>query len=322
MASAQIARSPRCRLSPATVRSVMASLEELGLLTRSHPSAGCTPTDSSFRVYIERLARTRPLPPRSRHRISGRISALRRELAEDLGWVAQLVAEATNEAGVAVRPMGEQPSLRAVSLVPLGGARALGVLVTADGAVIKRVVRLETELDRASLQEVANYLSRELVDLPLDRALDTVEANASQDEATLTAARSLPIARALFVEGEADAEVLVAGTDRLIGEDALSGLDRVRSVLEVLEDRRQIVRLWRQALDGERTQVILGTESEVTAPGNLGMVATLFFRGGRRVGAIGVVGPRRMDYLRIVPTVEYIGTSLTTILEGADAGDA
>lgn len=322
VASGPVAASPRVGLSPATVRGVMAALEEQGLLTRAHPSAGCLPTDAAYRVYIEKIARRRVLAPRAKHVLAARFSALRRELVEDLEWVARLLAEATNETALAVRPLGEQPTLRAISLVPLSGRRVLAVLVTADGAVVKRVIRIEEELDEGALQEAANFFGRELAGRSLADAVSELERQAVGSDPRPEAERALGIARALLAEPDGDAEILVAGTDRLLGQAEFAGPHEVRSVLEVLEDRRQIVSEWRRALEADRTQVILGGESEVTAAGNLGMVATLFFRDGRRAGAVGVVGPRRMDYLRIVPLVEYIGETLTTMLEGVEAGNA
>jgi heat-inducible transcriptional repressor len=117
-------------------------------------------------------------------------------------------------------------------------------------------------------------------------------------------------------------EVQVAGTDKLLDSVDFAEAERIRSLLAALQDRRRIVNEWRRALDRGRTQVILGHESEVTASGNLGMVATLFYRRGRPAGALGVVGPRRMDYGRIVPMVEFVGDTLTRFLEEPGASHA
>jgi heat-inducible transcriptional repressor len=117
-------------------------------------------------------------------------------------------------------------------------------------------------------------------------------------------------------------EVRVAGADNLLNTDDFAEAERVRSLFATLQDRRRIAREWRRAFNRGKTQVIIGDESDVTASGALGMVATLFFRGGRRAGAVGVVGPQRMDYSRIVPVVEYIGDSLTRMLEEGGATNA
>jgi heat-inducible transcriptional repressor len=130
---------------------------------------------------------------------------------------------------------------------------------------------------------------------------------------------TIAIARQLFQEAEGEIEVQVAGTDHLLHAADFAEAGRMRSLFVALQDRRRIVREWRRALDRGPTQVIIGDESEMTASGNLGMVATLFYHQGRPAGALGVVGPRRMDYGRIVPMVEFIGCTLTQMLDEAGA---
>jgi heat-inducible transcriptional repressor len=110
-------------------------------------------------------------------------------------------------------------------------------------------------------------------------------------------------------------EVQVAGTDNLLKSDDFIEIERVRNLFETLEDDERIAREIRKALSGCQTRVIIGRESALTASGELGMITTLFYRDGRRAGALGVVGPRRMDYARIMPVVEFIGDSLTKMLQ-------
>jgi heat-inducible transcriptional repressor len=158
VASRQIARRSGLGLSSASIRNVMAQLENRGLLTRPHPSAGSVPTDQSFRIYVDTL-RPRNVPAVVRHRLEDRMSHMRRELVEDLEWVAKVTADATREAGMAMRPIGQEPVVEAVSLVPLSGDRVLGVMVTSDGAVEKRVFSRDDHLRSEDLQEESNYLT-------------------------------------------------------------------------------------------------------------------------------------------------------------------
>ena len=127
--------------------------------------------------------------------------------------------------------------------------------------------------------------------------------------------RVTEVARALFGADEHDAEVQVAGADTLASSSEFAEVDRLRSLVNVLQDRTRLASSWRRALRGRRTRVIIGEESELTASGGLGMVASVFYREGRRVGALGVVGPRRMDYGRIVPLVEFVADMVTGMLE-------
>ncbi len=325
VASRLVARHSGLGLSSATIRHVMAELEEAGLLERPHTSAGSVPSDRGLRVYVDRLPAGTPPPPRIRREIEARMESLRRELEEDIEWVAELVAEATREAGMAVRPVGSGPALEAMTLVLLGGCRVLGVIITDDGTIEKRVIELDDEPTRERLQEVSNLLTRTLAGTRLgdvaDR-LDKPSLGELSDGSEELRQDALAIAGRLFVTGEIDVEVRIVGTENLLASAEFSEIERVRSLMSALDDRPRIAGELRRAFARGRTQVLIGGESTTTADGGLGMVATLYFRGQRRVGAIGVVGPRRLDYQRIVPVVEFIGDSLTHILETPGASHA
>jgi heat-inducible transcriptional repressor len=325
IASKQVARHSGLGLSPATMRNVMAELEEGGYLCRAHSSAGRVPSDRGFRLYVDTMPRRRVPTPSIRRELEERMAKMRRELVEDIEWVAQLVAEATSEAGVAVRPMGDGPVLEAVSLVLLESNRILGVIVTDDGAVEKRVFELDGDRTREGLQTLSNFLTSHLagtsvrnIETRIDELGLTEDASAPPDLRN----EAIEIAQLLFNHEVRDVEVWVAGTDNLLATSDFVDIERVRSLLTTLQDRTRIAKEFRRAFANGRTQVLIGEESEATASGNLGMVATLYFRDSRRAGAVGVVGPRRMDYQRIVPVVEYVGDTLTQMLETSGATDA
>lgn len=324
VASREVAKSAKLQLSPASIRSVMAKLEEEGYLSRSHASAGCVPTDRSFRLYVDSLDWQRRLPAGTRSQLLEKISASKRELVEDMEWVARVTAEVTKEVGMAVRPIDDEPVLEAVSLVHLSGTRVLGVIVTTDGAVEKRMLNRDRVPTSAELQEESNYLCQTFRGMSLERIRQetALDEDGENDHLNSLHRRAARFAHQLFREDLGELEVQLAGADQLFGSEDFAETHRMRSLLSTLEDRRRIASAWRRALDDRRTQVIIGRESDVTASGNLGMVATLFYRHGRRVGALGVVGPRRMDYCRIVPMVEFIGDTLTKMLEEPGATHA
>lgn len=312
VASRRVARAGRLGLSPATVRNTMAELESEGWLSRSHSSAGCVPTDRAFRAYVDASARGR-LSPQLKRDLAARMAAARRELLDDLEWVARLTAEVTREAGVAVRPMGEAPALEALTLVPLSGDRLLGVVVATDGSVEKRVLPADDgDTDEDLVDVVAAFRGDGLDEVRRQLAAALGESGPWQRPYSRRAAK---LAARLLAEPSEDVEMWVVGTDRLLTTSDFSEVDRVRSLLSTLDDRSRLAREWRRAFEAGPTQVLIGRESELTAEGDLGMVARLYFHNGRRAGAIGVVGPTRMNYGRIVPVVDFIGETLTTMLE-------
>jgi len=318
VASGEVARFSGLGLSSATIRYMMSELEEAGYLIRPHSSAGTVPSDCTLRLYVDTVSSSCRLSPKIRRRVVAQMEEVRRELVEDFAWVARLTADVTQEAGVAVRPFGSGRPLEAVSLVALEGSRVLGLLVTADGTVEKRLLTLDSELTRDRLQEIANYLTIEFRGLNLDEVTAAVQFSAEENSKSSRDAlerQAYEIIRDLVPFANARVEVQVAGTDNLLQTEDFAEIDRVRSLFATLEDEQRIVREIRRALSSGSTQVIIGRESALTASGELGMVTTLFYKDGERAGALGVVGPRRMDYTRIVPVVEFIGDSLTKMLQ-------
>jgi len=317
VSSGDVASSTAVGLSPATIRKVMVRLEGRGLLRQPHTSAGRMPTDLGLRTYLETEAPRRRLTGERRRRLLTEIGDRRRELVEGLDWVARLIADLTREVGLAVRPMGEAPVLEAVSLVALSGGRALGIIVTASRAVEKRVVELPEGVDETVLIELTNYFNRRFH----GRSLDSILAELEDDPGV--AGRDVPVGagsvgKRLFRLIPESAEVLVAGADHLLEERELAENHALRSVVSALEDRDRIARVLRTVLEEDKTRVIIGQESEITANAGLGLVATVFTHDGRRVGAVGVLGSRRMDYARIVPVVELVGDTLTAMLDESD----
>jgi len=324
VASQRVARHSRLGLSSATIRNVMAELEEGGYLSRLHSSAGRAPSDAAFRLYVDHLPRRSAPPPAVRDALTAQMLTKRREVIEDIEWVAQLIAQATNEAGVAVRPLGDGPVLEAVSLVLLEHRGVLGLVVGSDGSVEKRLLELDDSLSRDELQELSNFMTRRLAGAPLQDTGEFLSRlhqhrgdDPGPDDELLSSARS--VVKQLSSTDQSDVEVRIAGTENLLISADFSEIARVRSLLSTLEDRTRIAAEFRRAFARGRTQVLIGGESETTAQGNLGIVATLYFRDRQQVGAVGVVGPRRMDYQRIVPVVEFIGDSLTQMLETSGA---
>ena len=318
VASGEVARVSGLGLSSATIRNIMSELEESGYLSRPHSSAGTVPSDRTLRLYVDTVSSGCRLSPAIQRKVAGQMQEARRELVEDFAWVARLTADVTQEAGVAVRPFGIGRFLEAVSLVAMEGSRVLGLLVSADGTVEKRLLKLDRELTRDRLQEIANYLTTEFRGLNLDEVTAAVQSSVvdhEEDRRDALERQALEIIRDLVPRIDSRVEVQVAGTDNLLQTEDFAEIERVRSLFATLDDEQRIVREIRKALSSGSTQVIIGRESALTASGELGMVTTLFYKDGERAGALGVVGPRRMDYRRIVPVVEFIGDSLTKMLQ-------
>ncbi len=331
VSSAQVASAPSVHLSAATVRNVMAELEDEGLLERSHRSSGRLPTDLGLRMFIDAYRGRSHLNRRRANDLISRISAHRRDIVEDVGWVASLVSDATREAAVVVRPIDQERYLEAVSFVPLAGHRVLGILVTTDGAVEKRIFKAPPNVSSDELSRSASALSRAfhgwaVSSIEAASLARLTDAEPGTQPAGIPATDAcLPLMRELVSALPEKVEMSIAGAGNLAASGDLRKDRELGTALALLEDRKRILEALRRFLVGERTRVIIGHESEITAQGNLGMVAMAFSQGGRRIGAVGVLGPRRMDYMGILPVVELVGSTLTEMFDATgaheDAGD-
>jgi len=310
VASRQVSRRPGQELSPASIRNLMAGLEEKGLLFREHSSAGCIPTDAGLRFFIDSVRHRLRITPGMRRKVEARCAEFEREHVDDPVWMARLVAELTSEAGIVVRPMDVSPVLESLTLLPLGGRRILGVLVTSNGLVQKRAVTLPEEEDHFDLHLLAARVTEVFRGLHLDEISERLP-----EKSQLFSDGEYLLLIDLF-SGDEGGEVQVTGTENLVADEAFSELERIRSAVRLLEDRSGIAAEWRRALQERQTRVFIGEESRLTSDGRLGMVATVFFRGPRPAGAVGVVGPRRMNYLRVLPMIECVGQTLSRRFAG------
>jgi len=311
VASRQVAAQPRQRLSPASIRYVISQLEDQGLVTRPHTSAGCVPSDEGLRTYLDHHLGTNRPPPTIRREVRDRFGTVQRELTEDMAWVAQLAADLTQEAGIVVRPVGEVAALVAMTVIDLGGRKVLGVTVTSDGCVYRRVASRPECVRFETLRRRVAQVSSQCRGKSMDSVRAAITKVPSFDVSTGRAEVDLVLE---LLPPEERSEVQVVGAENLFADEAFTEIDRLRSAVKVLGDRPGIADEWRRALRSAPTRVFIGQESRLTAGGNLGMVATLFYRGDRSVGAVGIVGPRGMNYRRVVPVVECIGESLSSFL--------
>ena len=302
-------------LSPASIRGVMQELEERGLLTHPHTSAGRIPTESGLRLFVDGIMQASAPDPRERAEIERQIG--RDQPIEDaLAAASAALSGLSQAAGVVLAPKQEL-RLRQLSLVPLSPGRALAVLVGADGSVENRVV----ELDGASpesLAEVANFVSARLAGLTLAEA----EARLRQEvrdrkEAIDTAAAELVASglAAWSVDQARRPVLIVRGQSNLIDEGAAADLERVRMLLDELENTQEIARVLESARDAPGCRIFIGSENRMFALSGSSVIAAPY-RGSRGevVGVVGVIGPTRLNYARVVPMVDFTAKALTRLI--------
>jgi heat-inducible transcriptional repressor len=286
----------------------MADLEEAGLLYAPHTSAGRLPTDLGLRLFVDGLLEYGNLGGEERRRIEAECAASGRSMPQVLEEASGLLSELSQCAGLVVAPKFEEP-LKHIEFVSLGPGRALVVLVTESGAVENRVIDVPMGLPPSSLVEASNYLSAKLVGRTLHDAEWLVKRELEQQRAELNDLTSKLVEAGLadWTGDGQDAALIVRGQAQLLEDvTAIEDLERIRRLFAALETKESLLRLLQLTDDAEGVQIFIGAENELFGMTGCSMVIAPYMNSRQQfVGAIGVIGPTRLDYARIIPMVDY-----------------
>jgi len=304
-------------LSPATIRNVMADLEEAGLLFAPHTSAGRLPTERGLRLFVDGLLQFGALAEEERDAIAARCAAGGRSLQDTLAEAGQMLSGLAGAAGLVVAPKSEAP-LRHIEFVALGPGRALVVLVTADGQVENRVIEVPPGLPPSALVQAGNYLNARLSGRTMDDARGVVQAEMAANRTALDELTQQVIAAGLATwSGGVGGTLILRGQAKLLQNlDQIQRVQEIQSLFERLEAQETMLRLLDLTQRGEGVQIFIGAESGLFDSAGLSMVVAPFrnAQDQRIVGAIGVVGPTRINYGRIVPVVDYTARVIGRLL--------
>ncbi|MDR3446913.1 MULTISPECIES: heat-inducible transcriptional repressor HrcA [Dyella] len=314
--SRTLSRSSGLDVSPATIRNIMSDLEEAGLVASPHTSAGRVPTPRGLRLFVDSLIELQPLP-------QDEMARLRRELPPGLtttrdllGNVSTLLSAMTQFAGVVTVPRQADFPLRHIDFVALPDARVLVILVFSDNQVQNRIVQLAKPLDGSELEQAANYLNAQFAGLRLDdiRAHLLRELREASGELNRLMSSAVELAAASFApQGDSD-DVLVSGQTNLMGYSELANLERLRELFEAFQKKSELLQLMEVCAKAPGVRLFIGEESGFAALDGCSVVTASYGTQGRVLGAIGVIGPTRMAYERVIPVVQATAGLLSDAL--------
>jgi heat-inducible transcriptional repressor len=305
------------RLSPATIRNVMADLTDAGLLFSPHTSAGRLPTDRGLRLFVDGLLQFGELSEDERHTINQALAQSGRSLQDTLAQASAMLSGLSAAAGLVLAPKGEGP-VKHIEFVPLSPGRALVILVSADGHVENRIIETPPGLPPSTLQQASNYLNARLSGLTLDDLRHQVATDLAADRSALDALTSSVVEAGLATwsgEGRAGSLIL-RGQGRLLADvDQLEKLGAIQALFERLETEETMLRLLDLAEASDGVRIFIGAESGLFGAAGVSMVvAPARNAQDRIVGAIGVIGPTRINYGRIIPVVDYTARVIGRLL--------
>ncbi|RMF11957.1 MAG: heat-inducible transcriptional repressor HrcA [Alphaproteobacteria bacterium] len=316
--SRTVSRLPGVELSPASVRNVMADLEELGLVYSPHTSAGRVPTEMGLRLFVDALMEIRDLPEEERREIEAHCAASGRRREDVLEEASRLVSGLSHCAGLVTAPKAES-IVRHVEFVPLSGNRALAVIVAEGGQVENRIIDLPPGLPASTLVQAANYLNARFQGRTLAQAVEAVRRELDDVRAELDALAARVVEEGVAVWAGSDEELpalIVHGHGHLLENvHAMEDLERIRRLFEDLETKSELVRLLESAQAGEGVKIFIGSENELFSLSGSSLVVAPYRDAEHRVvGVVGVIGPTRINYARIIPVVDYTAQMMSRLV--------
>jgi len=308
------------QLSPASIRNTMQDLAQLGLLDAPHTSAGRMPTHAGLRMFVDGFLEVGDVGEDERREIESRLYAKGRTFEEALNEASAILSGLAGGAGIVVTPVREG-GIKHVEFVALGGGQTLAVMVFEDGTVENRLMRGGAGLTPSAFQEASNFLNARLRGRTLTEAKDEIrsELETARRQLDETAARLVEDGLAAWGGGEgAERALIVRGRANLLADaSAREDLERVRQLFDDLEQKGQLIGLLDDVRDAEGVRIFIGAETRLFSLSGSSVIAAPYMTGRQKVlGAIGVIGPTRLNYARVIPLVDYTARVLGRMIDG------
>jgi heat-inducible transcriptional repressor len=315
--SRTLSRDSGLSLSSATIRNVMADLESLGFVASPHTSAGRVPTDKGYRFFVDTLLKLKPLQDEEIEDIERRLISDATTGRSLVQTVSQMLSSVTQMAGLVTLPNPNTIALSQIEFIGLSENRALAILVLSNSDVENRVVQLDRYYSPDELRRAANYLNEAFAgrSLPELRALLVAQLKDTQRDMNELMLDAIQVAQKVFEREPAErVEYVIAGETNLMGFAELSNVDRLRRLFEAFNEKHDMLRLLDNCLRADGIQIFIGQESGYRILDDISVVTAPYMRDNQVVGVLGIIGPTRMAYERVIPIVDVTAKLLGSAL--------
>ena len=313
--SRTLSRHSGLELSPATIRNVMSDLEEMGFITSPHTSAGRIPTALGYRLFVDTLLTVKPLASLELSELQGSMQISAPQQA--ISTASQLLAQLTQFAGVVIVPRRPQTRIRQIEFLTLSEKRVLLILVTMDGDVQNRILHTQRDYSPSELTEAANFLNQHYAGQDLEQIRGRLREELSQLRSDMTELMTAAVAAG----EESQPQYIISGERKLLDvEDLSSNINRLRQLFDLFDQKTSLAHLMEMSSRAEGVQVFIGGESGIAPLDECSVVTAPYEANGEVVGTLGVIGPTRMAYERVIPIVDItarlLGNALSTQNQG------
>ncbi len=317
--SRAVAKRYGLNVSPATIRNVMADLEELGLLHQPHTSAGRIPTELGLRVYIDSILKIQQLSVADRERIRRSYKTGASPVEELLKETSRVLSSFSRQAGVVLTPRLYQTVFRRIEFVRLRASMVMTILVSQAGIVHNTVFGIEEDIFQEELDKYSRYLNSMLQDLTLDQVKARLLEEMKKEKVLFDRLLSkvLELSKKALQENIEDSELYIGGRTNLLDNPEFADVEQMRRIFDAFEEKSKIIDLLDKSMSAGGVNIFIGSESELLDMESVSFVTSPYTSGGDILGTLGVIGPTRMDYSRIIPLVDYTAKLLSKMLEEA-----
>lgn len=314
--STVLAKQSGLDLSPATIRNVMASLEDAGYIHSPHTSAGRVPTSQGYRLFVDTLVSVKPIEQQEHHVLQEQLHT--GSSSELIHVASNMLSGLTQMAGIVTARQMETRSIRHIEFLPLSATQILVVLVMSNNDVENRIIHVEREFSTSELQQTSNYLNEVLVGKDLKQArkalLQEMEQVREDMNAMMLSAINLgeqAVSGLVDVQHE---ECVIAGRTNLMDYDDLSDVEKLRQLFNAFNQKQEVLNLLDKSMQAEGIQIFIGRESGQDVFGDCSIVTAPYQIDEEHIGVLGVIGPKRMQYDRVIPVVDITARLLSAAL--------
>ena len=313
--SRSITRSHALALSPATVRNVMSELEERGLLISPHTSSGRIPTDKAYRLYVNSILEVKHIARDNREEIQRRCWLAGKDMDQVLKETSRLLSSTSSYMGVVMAPRLAANVFHQMEFVKLASRRILAIMVSQNGTVQNRLIQTEEESASEDLIRMANYLNELLQGLTIaqvrERLLQEMKSEQVRYDSMMTRAISLS-EQTLASDGP---ELFLEGQANILEQPEFADAGRMREVFRAFEQKSLLLDLLDRSMLADGVQIFIGSESHLLKMEGMSLIISTYMTGKDTVGVLGVIGPTRMGYGRVIPIVDYTAKLISRLLE-------
>lgn len=315
--SRTIAKKYKFGLSPATIRNIMADLEEMGYLSQPHTSAGRVPTDRAYRFYVDHLLESHALPVEVKNpAVEATLQSIR-EFNELMKETSVFLSRLSNQAGIVLIPNLKKTVFKRIEFIHLTGSRVLVIFVAESGLVHKKTIELDRPISQNTLEKISNLVTEQMAGLTLQeirkKLVKMMEEEKTQFDELLN--QAVKLSQKAFENEEGESDVYVRGTVNILNQPEFASIERMKALFKAFEEKSILIQILDKCMeDSQRVKVTIGSENCIEEMEDCSLVTSTYRYGNLPAGVLGIIGPKRMDYSRVIPIVGYMARLISNLL--------